>query len=157
MRVALVPGRPPLYTLAMSGLETVNDADQATTIGIIDRLSRLEGLLLGLQNNIGQSQLQWTASQRRVELLEQRMGQLELGRVTKEDMKELTNKVDALIGRSKETSGVASVLNWAVKNVAPWLAILLSIVAIRDVATREQGPPPAAPTAQAPHDQKSLP
>lgn len=128
----------------------MNDADQATTIGIIDRLARLEGLLLGLQNNISQSQLQWTSSQRRVELLEQRMGRLEAGQVTKEDMKELTNKVEALIGASKESSGKANVLNWAVKNAAPWVAILLSVVALRDVSAQRQDLSPAASGQQPP-------
>lgn len=123
----------------------MGEADQATTIGIIDRLARLEGMLVGLQNSIGQSQQQWASSQRKVELLEQRLVQLEANQVTRGDMKELSAKVDALINKNAQTAGGTGVLSWAVRNGAQWVAVLLSLFAISEVASNRGSsvvPPP---------------
>lgn len=116
-----------------------------TTMGIIDRLGRLEGLLVGLQNSISQSQAQWAGSQARVERLEERLVQLEARQVTREDLHALTEKVDGLIASEARQSGGVSVASWSLTNLAPWLALVVALLALLGVGPHE--PTPQAPTS----------
>ena len=104
--------------------------DEATTIGIIGRLGKLEGLIVGLQNSVTQSQDQWNLSQAKVARLEERLVQLEARQVTREDLKSLTDKVDKLITSEAAQSGGITVANWSIKNIATWAAILISGLAL---------------------------
>lgn len=103
---------------------------EATTIGIIGRLGKLEGLIVGLQNSVTQSQDQWNLSQAKVARLEERLVQLEARQVTREDLKSLTDKVDKLITSEAAQSGGITVANWSIKNIATWAAILISGLAL---------------------------
>lgn len=88
-----------------AGLGTID----STTLGIINRLGRLEGLLVGLQASITQSQTQMSTHVARVERLEQRQVELEARVVTRDDLQQLTNKVDAmavLVGKGQGGAGV---------------------------------------------------
>lgn len=104
--------------------------DEATTIGIIGRLGKLEGLIVGLQSSVTQSQDQWNLSQAKVARLEERLVQLEARQVTREDLKSLTDKVDKLITNEAAQSGGITVANWSIKNIATWAAILISGLAL---------------------------
>lgn len=104
--------------------------DEATTIGIIGRLGKLEGLIVGLQSSVTQSQDQWNLSQAKVARLEERLVQLEARQVTREDLKSLTDKVDKLITSEAAQSGGITVANWSIKNIATWAAILISGLAL---------------------------
>lgn len=123
------------------------DTDQATTMAIVDRLGRLEGLLVGLQSSISQSQAQWAGSQARVERLEQRLVELETRQVTRDDLRSLAEKVDALITADARQSGGVSAVSWSFANLAPWLALIVAILALigvganREYILRQERPP----------------
>lgn len=124
----------------------MSESDQATTIGIIDRLARLEGMLVVLQNGIGQSQQQWSSAQQKAELLEQRVVRLEAAQITKDDVKDLAKKVDALINKEAQASGGVGVVGWALKHGAAWVAIVISLFAVNEAAvSRRSAPVPPPP------------
>lgn len=117
----------------------MGEQDQATTMAIVDRLGKLEGLLVGLQSSINQSQNQWAGSQARVERLEQRLVELESRQVTRDDLRVLAEKVDSLISAEARASGGVRVASWSASNLAPWLAVAVAIAALVGVgANREQ-------------------
>lgn len=112
--------------------------DEATTIGIISRLGKLEGLIVGLQNSISQSQDQWASSQTRVERLEERLVQLEMRQVTREDLKNLSEKVDRLITSEAQQSGGIKAVSWSVGSIATWVAIVISFLALIGVGINRE-------------------
>lgn len=95
-----------------------------------DRLGRMEGMLVALQGLISQSQIQWNTTNHRTDLLEQRLLKLEQTHVTKDDLKELTNKVDQLITSSSAQRGGINAATWTVSNLAPWIAAAVALVAL---------------------------
>lgn len=110
----------------------------ATTLGIIDRLGKLEGLLVGLQNSIGQSQSQWAGSQARVERLEERLVALESRQVTRDDLRALSEKVDTLVASEAKQSAGVSLAGWGVTNLAPWLAVVVAVLALIGVGANRE-------------------
>lgn len=116
----------------------MTDPDQSTTMAIVDRLGRLEGLLVGLQNSISQSQAQWAGSQARVERLEARLVELEARQVTREDLRELSAKVDELVASDARHSGGIGLAGWSFSNLAPWLAVLVAVLALVGVGANRE-------------------
>lgn len=114
------------------------EPDQATTMAIVDRLGRLEGLLVGLQNSISQSQAQWAGSQARVERLEERLVALEARQVTRDDLRALSEKVDALVASEARQSGSVSLAGWSLTNLAPWIAVLVAVLALIGVGANRE-------------------
>lgn len=110
----------------------------ATTLSIIDRLGKLEGLLVGLQNSIGQSQSQWAGSQARVERLEERLVALESRQVTRDDLRTLSEKVDALVASEAKQSAGLGLAGWGLTNLAPWLAVLVAVLALIGVGANRE-------------------
>lgn len=128
--------------------------EQVSFVTLVDRLGRLEGLLVGLQNSIVQSQGQTSAFMARVERLEQRLVELETRQVTKADLKEISNKVDNLIQSEARQAGGVGVASWSVTNLANWLALIIAILALVGVGVNrerilEQGPS-VTPSGKAP-------
>ena len=105
-----------------------------------DRLGRMEGMLVALQGLISQSQIQWNTTNHRTDLLEQRLLKLEQTHVTKDDLKELTNKVDQLITSSSTQRGSINAATWTVTNLAPWLAVALALAAWLTPANKALAP-----------------
>lgn len=116
----------------------MGEQDQATTMAIVDRLGRLEGLLVGLQSSISQSQAQWAGSQARVERLEQRLIELETRQVTRDDLRELSSKVDELCAAEARSSAGVSFASWSVQTLAPWLAVAVAIAALLGVGVNRE-------------------
>jgi hypothetical protein len=116
----------------------MGESDQSTTMAIVDRLGRLEGLLVGLQSSISQSQAQWAGSQARVERLEQRLVELETRQVTRDDLKSLADKVDTLVAADARQSGGRSAVSWSVSNLATWLALAVSVLALVGVGANRE-------------------
>lgn len=134
----------------------MGESEQGTTLGIIDRLARLEGMLIILQTSIGQSQQQWASCQDKVEILDKRLIQLEIGQVTREDLRELTKKVDTVISRNDKAFGSTSALSWLVKNAAPWIAVLLSLAALQQSTTGRQAGENRVPVQERPYRHQSV-
>jgi hypothetical protein len=86
----------------------------STTLGIIDRLGKLEGLLVGLQASMSHGQSQVSGFVARVERLEQRQVELEARVVTRDDLKELTAKVDGLTTAINKGQGGAGMLSYLI-------------------------------------------
>lgn len=116
----------------------MGEQDQATTMAIVDRLGRLEGLLVGLQSSISQSQAQWAGSQARVERLEQRLIELETRQVTRDDLRELASKVDELCAAEARSSAGVSFASWSVQTLAPWLAVVVAVLALVGVGANRE-------------------
>lgn len=116
----------------------MGDSDQGTTMAIVDRLGRLEGLLVGLQSSISQSQAQWAGGQARVERLEQRLVELETRQVTRDDLKSLADKVEALITADARQAGSVNAVSWSVTNLAPWLALVVALLALVGVGANRE-------------------
>lgn len=112
--------------------------EQVSFVTLVDRLGRLEGLLVGLQNSIVQSQGQTSAFMARVERLEQRLVELETRQVTKADLKEISSKVDNLIQAEARQSGGVGVASWSVTNLANWLALIIAILALVGVGVNRE-------------------
>lgn len=124
--------------------------DPVSYVNIVDRLGRLEGLLVGLQNSIVQGQTQTSAFMARVERLEQRQVELEARQVTKDDLKDLSTKVDNLIKAEAAQRGGVSVASWSFSNIVNWLAFFVAVLALIGVGVNrerllEQATPPDPP------------
>lgn len=107
-------------------------------MAIVDRLGRLEGLLVGLQSSISQSQAQWAGSQARVERLEQRLVELETRQVTRDDLKSLADKVDALVTADARQAGSVTAFSWSFVNLVPWAALIVSVLALVGVGANRE-------------------
>lgn len=107
-------------------------------VALVDRLGRLEGLLVGLQNSIVQGQTQTSAFMARVERLEQRQVELETRQVTKDDLKDLSTKVDNLIRAEANQRGGVSVASWSISNFSNWAAVIIAILALIGVGANKE-------------------
>lgn len=102
-------------------------SEQISLVSVIDRLAKLEGLLVGLQNSIVQGQSQTSAFMTRIERLEQRQVEIEKTMVTDADIAALTTKVDALITADAKQQGGTAIASWSINTLAAWGAILISL------------------------------
>jgi anti-sigma-K factor RskA len=115
------------------------DSGEISLMTLVDRLAKLEGLLIGLQNSIVQGQSQTSASMARVERLEQRLVELETRQVTKDDLAQLTTKVDRLIAADATRRGGTAAATWTAGQLVAWVAVAVSLVALIGVGiNREQ-------------------
>lgn len=119
-------------------------------VTLVDRLGKLEGLLIGLQNSIVQGQTQTTAFLARVERLETRQVELERSMVTKDDISALATKVDALAANDARQQGGAAVAKWSAVNLAPWIAAIAAVFALIGVGINEENQLNQPPTHPAP-------
>lgn len=83
-----------------------------TTLGIIDRLGKLEGLLVGLQASMSHGQSQVSGFVARLERVEQRQVEVEARVVTRDDLQKLTEKVDGLVTAISKGQGGAGMLSY---------------------------------------------
>ena len=115
------------------------DPGEISLMTLVDRLAKLEGLLIGLQNSIVQGQAQTSASMARVERLEQRLVELETRQVTKQDLAALSTKVDSLIAADASRRGGTAVASWSLGTGASWAAVIIALLALVGVGiNREQ-------------------
>jgi|GEM_PF-2095470 hypothetical protein len=112
--------------------------DQPSLLTLVDRLSKLEGLLIGLQNSIIQGQQQTSAFMSRVERLEARQVELERNMITKDDIASLVNKVDSLATSDAKQQGGTAVAKWSANTLGTWAAVLLSLLALIGVGTNRE-------------------
>ncbi len=97
---------------------------------IVDRLAKLEGLIMGLQTHITNSQTHTAGAIAKVETLEQRQIELERNMVTKDDIAGLSKKVDALVTSDASRKGATFLATWSVNSIATWLALIISLFAL---------------------------
>jgi len=123
------------------------DPGEISLMTLVDRLAKLEGLLIGLQNSIVQGQSQTSASMARVERLEQRLVELETRQVTKQDLAQLTAKVDSLLAAESARRGGTAVASWSLGTGASWAAVIIALLALigvglnREHEAQQQLPP----------------
>jgi ABC-type sugar transport system ATPase subunit len=128
------------------------DTEPGSLLQLVDRLGKLEGLIIGLQTSIGQSQTQTTAFMARVERLESRQVELERNMITKDDISSLVAKVDALATNDARQQGGSAVATWSVQQIASWGALIIAVLALVGVGAnrdriQHQTPTPAGRTA----------
>jgi hypothetical protein len=114
------------------------ESGEISLITLIDRLAKLEGMLLGLQNSIVQSQGQVTSFMSRVERLEQRQIELEKCQVTRDDMRELSEKVDGLIASEARQRGGLGMAGWSVSQVINLAAVIIALIALVGVGINRE-------------------
>jgi hypothetical protein len=115
------------------------DTDPASfQLNLVDRLSRLEGLLVGLQNSIIQGQQQTSAFMTRVERLEARQVELERNMITKDDITSLVAKVDALATSEARQQGGTAVAKWSASTLVSWAAVIISLLTLIGVGIRRE-------------------
>jgi hypothetical protein len=114
------------------------DPGDISLMTLVDRLAKLEGLLIGLQNSIVQGQSQTSASMARVERLEQRLVELETRQVTKQDLAQLTAKVDSLIAADATRRGGTAVASWSLGTGASWAAVIIALLALVGVGLNRE-------------------
>jgi ABC-type sugar transport system ATPase subunit len=125
------------------------DSDTGSILQLVDRLGKLEGLIIGLQTSIGQSQTQTTAFMARVERLESRQVELERNMITKDDISSLVTKVDALATSDARQQGGSAVATWSVQQIASLGALIIALLALvgvganRDRIQHHETPTPA--------------
>ena len=116
------------------------DQPEVSLLTLVDRLARMEGLLVGLQASLTQSQAQLTSHLSRVETLERRLVELERTQVTRADLEALGAKVDALAGSEARQNGAAGALTWAVPLL---ISLLAAAAAIGNVLKNPDLPRPS--------------
>lgn len=105
---------------------------------LVDRLAKLEGMLIGLQNSIVQGQSQTSAFMARVERLEQRQVELETRQVTRDDLTQLSSKVDSLIASEARHQGGRAVATWSISSLAAWMAVVIAFLALIGVGINRE-------------------
>ncbi len=116
-------------------------------LNLVDRLAKLEGLLIGLQNSIIQGQQQTSAFMSRVERLEARQVELERNMITKDDITSLVAKVDALATNDARQQGGTAVAKWSAGTLGSWAAVIISLLTLIGVGVgRDLDHPGQMPT-----------
>lgn len=114
-------------------------------LAIVDRLAKLEGLIIGLQTTIAQGQNHSASFISKVERLEERQLELERHMVTKTDLASIGAKVDQLITSEASRQGSTAANHWTLSSLAQWLALVLSLLALIgvgiDKSTNDENPP----------------
>jgi hypothetical protein len=114
-------------------------------LAIVDRLAKLEGLIIGLQTTIAQGQNHSASFISKVERLEERQLELERHMVTKSDLASIGAKVDQLITSEASRQGSTAANHWTLSSLAQWLALVLSLLALIgvgiDKSTNDENPP----------------
>lgn len=108
----------------------MGETSDTSMLALVDRLARMEGMILGLQNSIGQSQSQVTGFMTRVERLEQQQIRLEREQISKEDLKELSIKVDGLVASEQKRSGRADMAGWSWARLIQVLTLAIALLAL---------------------------
>lgn len=114
------------------------DSDAGSLLQLVDRLGKLEGLIIGLQTSIGQSQAQTTAFMGRVERLEARQVELERNMITKDDISQLVAKVDQLTASDARQQGGTAVAKWSTQTVSSWAAVIIALLALVGVGVQRE-------------------
>lgn len=119
--------------------------DAPHLLQLVERMAKMEGLLMGVQASISQSQAQSSAFMSRVERLEARQVELERQMVTREDLALLTASVDALKTSDARQQGGTAVASWSASALGSWAAVVISLLALIGIGVREQVSPSTAP------------
>lgn len=90
------------------------------------RLGKLEGLMVGLQASITQSQAHFAAYASRIESLEKRQIDLERQMITRADLATMLEKVDNITRQQSLTQGGTDAAKWSIAQVATWMAVVIS-------------------------------
>ena len=117
------------------------DQPEVSLLTLVDRLARMEGLLVGLQASITQSQAQVTGFLSRVESLERRLVDLEKAQVTRADLEALGQKVDALTVSEARQNGGTGALTWVLPLLISLVAAAAAISNALKIETRTPLPP----------------
>jgi hypothetical protein len=114
------------------------EIDYQQLLPIVEKLAKMEGLLLGLQNDLKNTYSYTAAAIAKVETLEKRQVELERSMVTKADIAALLAKVDTLVSSDASRKGATNVATWSITNIVPYLALLVSLLALVGVGTNRQ-------------------
>lgn len=120
----------------------------ASMITVVDRLGKLEGLLVGLQNSISQGQASTTAFMSRVERLEQRQVELERNMVTTAHISALAEKVDSLVASDASRRGATGAVQWSAGQVVAWVAVVIAALALVGVGVNREALQQQTPSQQ---------
>lgn len=94
------------------------------------RLGKLEGLMVGLQASVTQSQNYFAAYASRIEGLEQRQIQLEREMMTRADLASLITKVDAIAAKQSNQEGGKEANHWTLQQFVSWIGLLIALASV---------------------------
>jgi hypothetical protein len=118
-------------------MQAMSDQD-SSMIAVVDRLGKLEGLIMGLQSSISQGQTTAAAFMSRVERLEQRQVELERNMVTTTHIAALTEKVDSLVASDAVRRGGTATATWTAGQLVAWVAVIISLLALVGVGMNRE-------------------
>lgn len=124
--------------------------DNASMLAVVDRLGKLEGLIMGLQSSISQGQASTTAFMTRVERLEQRQVELERNMVTTAHIAALSEKVDSLVTSDASRRGATGAVQWSAGQVVAWAAVIVAALALVGVGINREAIQQQAPQERQP-------
>jgi hypothetical protein len=104
------------------------------------RLGKLEGLMLGLQTSITQSQAHFAAYASRIESLEKRQIDLERQMITRADLTALLEKVDTITRQQSTAQGGADATKWSIQQILTVAATLVAAAALA-ITLVDRNPP----------------
>lgn len=111
------------------------------------RLGKLEGLMIGLQASVTQAQTNFAAYASRIDTLEQRQIKLEREMMTRTEIKELIEKVDAIAKNQNQNEGNNEGTKWTIQQ---GLIIFSALVAASALVLTviDRNPPDPLPQLQ---------
>lgn len=118
--------------------QTMDTDPGSLSLQLVDRLGKLEGLIIGLQASISQGQQQTTAFMSRVERLEARQVELERNMITKDDISQLVAKVDQLTTSEARQQGGTAVASWSAQAIGTWAAVIIALLALVGVGVNRE-------------------
>jgi hypothetical protein len=114
------------------------EVDFKQLLPIVESVAEMRGMLLAMQNDLKHSQTYTTSALAKVEGLEKKQFDLESRMVTRDDLAALVVKVDTLISSDASRKGATNVATWSITNLVPYLALLVSLLALVGVGTNRQ-------------------
>jgi hypothetical protein len=114
------------------------EVDYKQLLPIVESVAEMRGMLLAMQNDLKHSQTYTTSALAKVEGLEKKQFDLESRMVTRDDLAALVVKVDTLISSDASRKGATNVATWSITNLVPYLALLVSLLALVGVGTNRQ-------------------
>ena len=114
------------------------EVDYKQLMPIVESVAEMRGMLIAMQNDLKHSQTYTTSALAKVEGLEKKQFDLESRMVTRDDLAALVVKVDTLISSDATRKGATNIATWSITNLVPYLALLVSLLALVGVGTNRQ-------------------
>lgn len=121
--------------------------DTEPPVSLYDRLGKLEGMMLGIQTSITQSQNHFAGYASRIDGLEKRQIELERQMITRADLANLMQKIDVIAEKQSSQEGGSEATRWSLQQIVSWAALLVALLTAVSGITQANKPQPQYPHA----------